>query len=308
MAPPVLYRYRRLNENTLRHLERGEVYFQSPLKFNDPFEVDLHCEFRGSVQEASDHFESFVKYELTRVVTGALRGVEDPGVGYLSRLGRETSQQGDVEPVRAKLRALARDDVQRANQVIGDFWNKRKQTYGRVFGVCCFSASHLDALMWAHYADEHRGICLIFDTHERPAVDWKRYAYHAVEYTSQRSMNVLDAGYTESLRRMLLTKAEHWKYEQEWRLISARGEGMQVSSNRNLLGLILGLRIADNAQELRQRLLQVLGNFTVLAPDPWSRARRRARVLSVQQIVKDAHRYAFDTAPIADLKRVLGLT
>src|SRR5690606_31706589 len=31
-------------------------------------------------------------------------------------------------------------------------------------GVCCFSEKHNDKLMWAHYAENVTGLCLVFDT------------------------------------------------------------------------------------------------------------------------------------------------
>jgi hypothetical protein len=34
-------------------------------------------------------------------------------------------------------------------------------------GVICFGAEYKNPVMWAHYADNHRGVCLGFDTDER---------------------------------------------------------------------------------------------------------------------------------------------
>lgn len=34
------------------------------------------------------------------------------------------------------------------------------------FGVTCFTENPTDILMWSHYADNHRGVCLSFDFDE----------------------------------------------------------------------------------------------------------------------------------------------
>src|ERR1700742_5124826 len=122
--------------------------------------------------------------------------------------------------------------------------------------------------MWAHYANDHRGICFIIDTLERPSTDWSRFEYHKVTYETERSIDVIECGYGQSFLKMLLTKAKCWEYEQEWRLISSRGAGVQISSNRNVIGVILGLRVRDNELSLRKNLYEALLNFTERAPDP----------------------------------------
>jgi hypothetical protein len=305
--PHCLYRYRRLNENTLNHLENGKVYFQSPLKYNDPFEIDLFCEFRGSALRARDHFESFVRFEVNRVFGSALRGGNDPGIGYLSRLATETANAGDVEETRAALKLLPDDDIEGAQALIDAFWNKRKQVYGARFGICCFSEKDTDPLMWAHYSEDHRGICFIINTCERPVTDWRRYEYHKVIYEIERSIDVIECGYEQAFRRMLLTKADCWKYEQEWRLISSRGPGVQTSSNRNVNGVILGLRVRENELRLREQLYEVLINFTERAPDPWSHKKPHRKSLTIRQIVKHQRKYLLEAVAVNDLKDALGL-
>jgi len=76
--------------------------------------------------------------------------------------------------------------------------------------------------MWAHYADSHRGCVLEFDgTH-----DWFTNkqgsnphplmgVLQEVKYSPTRlQVSLLDLGRDE-----LLTKAECWRYEQEWRIL-----------------------------------------------------------------------------------------
>jgi hypothetical protein len=48
------------------------------------------------------------------------------------------------------------------------------------------------------------------------------------------------------LDHAIFTKADHWKYEQEWRLIKYRqGAGVYKTSPEALVGIILGAQISD---------------------------------------------------------------
>lgn len=38
-----------------------------------------------------------------------------------------------------------------------------KEDYEEKIGVCCFSLDPKSILMWSHYSDNHKGVCLKFD-------------------------------------------------------------------------------------------------------------------------------------------------
>jgi hypothetical protein len=76
------------------------------------------------------------------------------------------------------------------------------------FGMICFSRSWHSSLLWSHYADKHRGICLGFDVVEGGL---KRIAYVA-------DRPILRVPPTEeSINELLFTKFLDWQYEEEWR-------------------------------------------------------------------------------------------
>lgn len=76
------------------------------------------------------------------------------------------------------------------------------------FGLLCFCGHWHNHLLWSHYADRHRGICLGFDVSD----EWIK----KVKYTKTRTS--LKLPITEAVMQSLLfTKSAGWKYEQEWR-------------------------------------------------------------------------------------------
>ena len=90
------------------------------------------------------------------------------------------------------------------------------------FGIVSFTKTATDPVLWAHYADNHRGLCLAFDTSVFP-----NDAFVDINYSDDRPCirfaRMQDKGYLQELGRdldkALTTKSKSWAYEKEVRLI-----------------------------------------------------------------------------------------
>jgi hypothetical protein len=85
--------------------------------------------------------------------------------------------------------------------------------------------------MWSHYADEHRGICIEFDTtvnacRKIRSVDYKRpvsiKTTELVQWKFQRSKEA----YHAVLDNYFFSKSPQWRHENEWRDIRQYGEDL----------------------------------------------------------------------------------
>ncbi|HXN72747.1 MAG TPA: DUF2971 domain-containing protein [Candidatus Acidoferrales bacterium] len=76
------------------------------------------------------------------------------------------------------------------------------------FGMICFSKRWSNPLLWSHYADKHRGICLGFDVDDR--------GLKPISYASRRPRLKIPPT-IEDMDRLLFTKFQDWQYEEEWR-------------------------------------------------------------------------------------------
>jgi hypothetical protein len=84
-------------------------------------------------------------------------------------------------------------------------------------GIYCLTPDPLSTLMWAHYGANHTGICLEF--HVSNLLFLKALA---VEYQVEYPEILTEELYTrETVAKVLLTKAECWRYEEEFRLIGS---------------------------------------------------------------------------------------
>ena len=89
-----------------------------------------------------------------------------------------------------------------------------KRLYNHLLGFLCFSQDWTNPVLWSHYADNHRGVCLGFDVPRSDAIE---VSYEAKRLDLQLPDNV--ERLSEELERQLLyTKFEDWRYEREVRL------------------------------------------------------------------------------------------
>lgn len=105
---------------------------------------------------------------------------------------------------------------------ISDKWNKKLKD---ALYIGCLANSYTNRLMWSHYADSHRGICIEYDF---SAIDGEE-AVFPIEYRSQLPQFPYDTIFeyndkNEEFARMaiidcLLTKDRCWEYEGEWRIL-----------------------------------------------------------------------------------------
>jgi hypothetical protein len=82
-------------------------------------------------------------------------------------------------------------------------------------GPLCFSADWRDPVIWAHYSDKHKGLCLGFEIPDEVC--------HRVEYVARR-LQLPPKPASADANALLFTKYENWKYEKEIRVWAALNE------------------------------------------------------------------------------------
>jgi hypothetical protein len=95
-------------------------------------------------------------------------------------------------------------------------------------GICCFSSTEDNPLLWSHYGDQHHGLCVGYDLNREPKPRLYKviYCINRIIHTSTITKAIIEKNhqYQEMLDRdVLLRKALPWSYEEEWRLLGKRG-------------------------------------------------------------------------------------
>lgn len=95
------------------------------------------------------------------------------------------------------------------------------------YGLLCFSADWTNPVLWGHYGDKHRGVCLGFnvvrDLAEEVLYENKRVVR---DWEEAEQPDLLDAEVRKALFR---TKFASWSYEEEWRVVLPLSDAQTVA-------------------------------------------------------------------------------
>lgn len=230
LVPKSFYKYRPLDDAQQTNADirqqkliwlketilEGKVHWSSPQAFNDPF--DCAPVFKRPDQA------TFTDY-INRLVAK-----KNPlAAPHVHKQLAQFADESCDDDFMAELAQKVRDDL--ANTAI--------------FSL---AVSPCDILMWSHYANAHKGVCLRMNS----AVLTKSFPAHGkVRYSEDRPHAMLGSdGPMDLLEKILFTKAKKWEYENEWRYI-AYGEkpGCRTLPENCLTGVILGYRIDQSDEE-----------------------------------------------------------
>lgn len=243
----LFYKYRSLKERkdqdyTIINLANNQLYFDYPINFNDPFDSRVYCSFEGTKEEFNEKTGINIA-DLNKEMYKEQNGIIKIDYGKLFITDGIKNLHGDVPYV----------------------------IYPK---ICCFSEVYDDILMWSHYADYHKGICLCFKsvkvnneywlpistpTNQFAHILFQRVVYHK---NVPDSINLLDEDMKIKMHEFLLDKLLIWNYEQEFRIILDQDSDKRLLSEdmfekgiikyhkENLQGIIFGMKIKYENAEL----------------------------------------------------------
>ena len=96
-----------------------------------------------------------------------------------------------------------------------------KASIAEDLGLLCMSGSWQHPLLWGHYGDRHRGLCLGFDAPE-DSFTKVTYVPERPSLTTFGHRHITELG-DAAFRHMLFSKFEAWAYEDEYRSVCELG-------------------------------------------------------------------------------------
>lgn len=176
-----------------RLLEYNEIYFSTRNELNDPFEIKV-----GLAPDPD-----------RKKAVKALR--------KSAFLGAKQNKRPWREAVKAQERA-GRADLETSYRNLQDLHNARleKEAF-----ILCFCGTRKNILMWSHYADGHKGLCVHFNTKVRPILGALAVKYQR-DYPISHFPSESPGQEHDFLEKSVLSKSHRWRYEKEYRLFSLR--------------------------------------------------------------------------------------
>ena len=189
----LLYHWQRFDFERLRSLLRDRtIYCSDPAEFNDPWDCKPH--FNTTLLDDPAEHERHVQWSVD-----------------ICQRHNHGMSAADIARMEAQLRADRGVLAEYVNEISEGMWLAIASRY-RVY---CLGTDPGNILMWSHYADNHRGICLEFRTRDVVMCSALRVEYHK----DFPIMHLYSADELDNLRP-LLAKADVWAYEREYRLIA----------------------------------------------------------------------------------------
>lgn len=242
------FKYRSCSSRTWDLIQKREIYFSLPGDLNDPLDVsiDVKSEYeraKSHVYRTDTHPEGRRSFLIT----------------MLDSINKGVTEKGEQISL---------------NQALYLFMQGR--------GVLSLSKSAHDALLWSHYANGHRGLCLGFNTEileisgtttsgdvqylPNPPYMEKFLAlteefgeffrpWDNVHFSDEQGRSFYNKQVDAMLQIGLFTKSQDWKYEQEFRIISSPGSHSFSASA--LQEVIVGAKTSKADEEKIRELLSV---------------------------------------------------
>lgn len=225
--PDIIYKYFRFNENLYDLVINNRLWFSNPSDFNDPYDCNVGFHKKYTKEEIINFLKNTKTSDNENITDEKLKELADEWVNEPKKM-----QESYIEPLRK-------------------FINSK--------GVCCFSGTDLSLLMWSHYADSHRGMCLGFD---KKSLDKSFAIINWVNYENKFPDSHLLNNSNDGVNKIILHKSNVWNYEQEIRIFYAK-KGLYQFPRDAIREVIFGLKTPDRQIHSVMNLMHQCGYSNV---------------------------------------------
>lgn len=204
-APLNLYKYYSDQSHNFEAVRNNKVWYSAPCNFNDVFDCDI------SINE-----QKIFKTTL-QMVSGSMQIHAGSPAWY------------------------------RLKQEIKDWCRKLQSVFDNLkeaMGIACFSELNDSLLMWAHYANNHQGMCVEYNLLD---INKKlRFTPVPIIYSDKKtnfcslSQETVEVDSLRCFIESLTSKSQEWHYEKEWRIIREE-EACGVAWNPDKKGALLDM-------------------------------------------------------------------
>ncbi|MDM8356192.1 DUF2971 domain-containing protein [Pandoraea communis] len=245
VIPKKLYKYRPFSTYSVTEIERNEVYYANPKSFNDP----MDCSPVIDVDVSTKVLETLCARMLLEKYGGEIGKPEvDADLKRFRYNATEPNEDGSPANVERNYRWYLKGAIEES----------LVRQMSR-HGVLSLAQKWDCPLMWSHYADQHKGICIEYDTS-----DCRFETPKPVDYSGNRNIKASDLHgfYVEHLQAArervfdgyFYHKARQWRYEKEWRVVR-KGNGVDGSPYK-ISAIYFGVRCEASVESMIVKLFQ----------------------------------------------------
>lgn len=173
--------------------------------------------------------------------------------------------------------------------------------FGKSAGIYSLSKSYKHELLWAHYADGHKGFCIEYDLEK--LIEQNKHEYEVIDVDYQatppkfamRDMESIKTNKLLLYTKLLGTKSMPWAYEQETRVLTSKA-GAHNYDYRAVTGIYFGARMKNEHRCKIQKSLKGRGiKYFQMSLDGVTYELSESEVADEY---RDADKYLYSISPI----------
>ncbi len=234
--PNRLYKYRSCSSQTVGQLVADQLFFADPSTFNDPLDTKPSLATDLDVDALADVFRCLVERRIHAKMSAAAEMIKYCGQGTLNHIATHSRQHADeaIADIYNNLNNIDDEEISNKN-TINDIaqsllgWRiegELRRRYDK--GIVSLAERSECPLMWSHYGDQHKGVCIGYSV----PPDSAGQDLYKVTYGDKRlikastvtaMLNGDDTARCQVDQAVLARKAKDWGYEREWRLVGPQG-------------------------------------------------------------------------------------
>lgn len=203
----MLYKFRNWKDEVHKNwLLKREIFFTSPARLNDPFDCAIN--YRYDLLSEEEKFEKYRKYV------------------------RDENRMLNDDEVDRQARNWMRQDLLKKDQILMNNSNLIRQQINEKIGVLSLTKTKKTILLWSHYSDQHKGICIgyskkILLSHLTNEYNTSAKIFYDidVDYSTEYPLIIPNKDLTpeQYFKIPLGTKSSEWSYEDEYRILLYNG-------------------------------------------------------------------------------------
>ena len=248
LVPDKLFKYKSFNSDCMELIIADYLYFANPNQFNDP--LDCKVSIFDDIQD-EEQLKNILSILYQRIAEEKLNNAAN----NLHYNGPKT---------RDKISSLSKSE---SDRMIADLYQQfdfyddepfsvtgtLANLIGKIIlsgysnGVLSLAQDCNCPLMWSHYADNHKGLCLGYTIPDKAKgkIQPINYTSNSRDIKTSQILKMLNGDANAKLeieKAIFLRKASPWQYEKEWRMISKIGK---QNASLYLSDIIFGMRCKD---------------------------------------------------------------
>ena len=227
-VPARLYKYKRFDPQTLSMLILDQLYFADPTNFNDPLDTRPSISADLDAPGLETILRRLVEQRIHAEMTAAAKSIQYKGpktIDHIARLSRLRVDSLISEIAYNATNPEYEMDNPQSFLLANYLEEELLKRYEK--GIVSLTEKIDCPLMWSHYGDQHRGICIGYSVPTTRPLDLRKVKYGGSRLVAASDVLKMLDGDEHAQERVdnavLFRKAAPWKYEIEWRLIGARG-------------------------------------------------------------------------------------